>query len=80
MKTTIDIPNGLYTEAKGVAAARGISFRRLVLEALEKAVRPSDQRGWIDSFGTFAAEPEIVYGVDRVIEEELSSVDPGEWQ
>ncbi len=80
MKTTIDIPNGLYTEAKGVAAARGIPFRRLVLEALEKTVHGRQERPWMDSFGLMAGEPEAVYAVNRAVEEDLGTVNLAEWQ
>lgn len=79
MKTTIDIPNNLYAAAKSIAIARGISFRAFFLEVLENAVRGGDDRLWIDSFGAMAAEPEVVYEVDRLIAEDLSSVNPEEW-
>ncbi|TVR66489.1 MAG: hypothetical protein EA427_16065 [Spirochaetaceae bacterium] len=80
MKTTIDIPDNLYAAAKGIAIARGISFRTFFLEVLEDAVRGGDDRPWMDSFGTMAAEPEAVYEVDRLVAEDLSSVNPEEWK
>ena len=51
MKTTIDITDGLVEEAKGLAAARGITFRevvetglRRVLEAIQTAKSQLRQR------------------------------------
>lgn len=36
MKTTIEIPNALFTEAKRCAAARGITFREVVEAGLRQ--------------------------------------------
>ncbi len=38
MKTTIDIADGLFTDAKQVAAEEGITLRTLVEEGLHEAI------------------------------------------
>jgi len=80
MKTTIDIPNALYTQVKGIAAVRGISVRRFVIEVLQRAVYSGTGAPWMDAWGLMAGEPETIYEVDRTIKDDLSAVDPGDWQ
>lgn len=79
MKTTIEIPNALYTQVKGIAAVRGISVRRFMIEVLEQAVYGGTGAPWMDAWGLMAGEPEALYDVDRAIED-LSTVDPRDWR
>ena len=79
MKTTIDIPDALYGIVKGVAAARGISVRSLVVQSLERTVHNTEKRPWLSSFGIMAGESDAVYEVDATIKNDLSTVDPEEW-
>ena len=44
MKTTIDITDGLVEEAKGLAAARGITFREVVETGLRRVLEDSAPR------------------------------------
>ena len=57
MKTTLELPDDLFVEAKTVAAKRRITLKELFTKALEKEIRPSsapmagdhfeiDQYGW----------------------------------
>ena len=39
MKTTIDLPDATFRQAKTVAAARGMTLKRLLTEALEERLR-----------------------------------------
>lgn len=43
MRTTIDLPDPLFKEAKAAAALRGITLRDIVERALRRELRP--QRG-----------------------------------
>jgi predicted HicB family RNase H-like nuclease len=38
MKTTIEVPDELFLQAKAIAAMRGISLKALVTEALKREV------------------------------------------
>ena len=40
MRTTIDLPDPLFKEAKSAAALRGISLRDVVEEALRRSLQP----------------------------------------
>lgn len=61
MKTTLDIPDDIFRQAKARAALRGVPLRQLVTEALrEKIVSPSSARNvpsdppWMQTFGVLA--------------------------
>ena len=41
MKTTVDIPDSLFQEARACAEARGVSFRQIVEEGLREVIRHS---------------------------------------
>ena len=60
LKTTIDISDSLFEDAKSVAASRGISFRHLVEEGLRTMIQheyPKKQFRLRDgSFGEAARE------------------------
>ncbi|HUP46898.1 MAG TPA: type II toxin-antitoxin system VapB family antitoxin [Thermoanaerobaculia bacterium] len=82
MKTTLEIPDELFREAKATAAHRGETLKELVNAALEAHLaenRPrSGRSGWRSVFGL--ADPKQVALVDRVVARELEHVDPSEWE
>ena len=41
MKTTVDIPDSLFQEARACAEARGVPFRQIVEEGLREVIRHS---------------------------------------
>jgi len=81
MKTTVEIPDHVYREAKSTAARLGIPFRAFLIEALERQLsHTSKYDPMADFFGVFAGEPETIYAVDRAIDADLERVDPDEWR
>ncbi len=61
MKTTLDIPDPIFRQAKARAALRGVSLRQFVSEALEEKVcgpasvrTGSVQPPWMRGFGALA--------------------------
>ena len=59
MKTTLEIPNATFRRAKSHAAAKGVTFREFVTEALEEKLRKVSQAPsgrepkWMRLAGTF---------------------------
>ena len=55
VKTTLEIPDQVFRKTKAKAAARGLSLREFVTEALQEklAVKPGSgrQAGWMRGFG-----------------------------
>ena len=45
MKTTVEIPDALFREAKSYAARRGVPFREVVAQGLRLALEPSRTPG-----------------------------------
>ena len=83
MKTTLDIPETLFRNAKATAALRGQTLKQLVTAALKEflereTVQQSDRAGWRAVYGQ--AHSGETASVDRTVEAEFGLVDPGEWQ
>ncbi len=45
MKTTVEIPDSLFQEAKACAEARGVPFRRILEEGLRAVIQAQEMAG-----------------------------------
>lgn len=62
MKTTIELPDPLFRQAEALAAARGVTLREFIAEALEEQIRRCAQDGraagreppWMAGFGALS--------------------------
>lgn len=82
MKTTLDIPDPLFRQAKARAALRGISLRQFVSEALEeKVTAPASGRAgsveppWMRGFGALADLHLETSKIEALIAEEFKFLD-----
>jgi hypothetical protein len=82
MKTTLELPDTLFRQAKSAAAQRGIPFRELVAEALAEKllIRSADARPWMTSFGKLKALHKESARIDRIVNEEFDQVEPEDRQ
>ncbi len=79
MKTTVELPDVLFRQAKALAAARGITLRRFFTEALEERLRSRTQGGraddreppWMAGFGALSDLSDENRRVLASIEEEF---------
>ena len=83
VKTTLELPDDVFRQAKATAALRGESLKDLVTAALRahlktQAGQPPREHGWRRVFGR--ARPEDVMEVDRIIDEEFERIDPDAWR
>jgi hypothetical protein len=83
MKTTLELPDDLFRQAKATAALQGESLKDFFTTAVQihlerQATGASARQGWRSVFGQ--AQREDVDAVDAVIAEELERVDPDEWR
>ncbi len=78
MKTTLEIPDKLFREAKAAAARQGIPLRELVTEAIaDKLNRTSgDERPWLQSFGKLKSLKSEIAQINKVIEQEFGQIEP----
>ena len=79
MKTTIELPDAMFRQAKAVAATRGVTLRHYFTEALRAQLGRSaaeDRRGckeppWMAGFGALSDLREENLRVLGLIEEEF---------
>ena len=84
MKTTFELPDSLFREAKAKAASQGKTIRQFFTEAIRNQLRalrnrPAD-RPWMKHYGALKANASELKAVDRLIESEFEIVNPGDWQ
>ena len=79
MKTTIDIPDELFREAKASAALRGVSLREFVTETLREKLGVTRSSGgeppWMRGFGALADLSAETRRIEGLIEEEFETVE-----
>lgn len=83
MKTTLEIPDELFRQAKATAALRGESLKELVTRALvdlldRRPLETASPRGWRRVFGK--ASRKAVAQVDSVVAAELERIEPEDWR
>ena len=84
MKTTIELPDVMFRQAKALAAARGVTLKRFFTEALEEQLRhcTSENRTgkaeppWMAGFGALSDLSDETRRVLSVIEEEFETLSP----
>ena len=84
MKTTIELPDAMFREAKTLAAARGVTLKRLFAEALEYQLRrriPGNPAGsaeppWMAGFGALSELSDENRRILDAIEEEFEKLAP----
>lgn len=83
MKTTLDLPDETFRQAKARAALRGIPMRQFVTEALEEKIRGESAPGstghsppWMRGFGALADLKDETRRIEGIIAEEFGKVEP----
>lgn len=78
MKTTLEIPDGVFRRAKSAAAERGIPLREFVTEAvrakLVAGAKPVE-KPWMAAFGKLRRLRKETARINRVIEEEFEQIE-----
>lgn len=81
LKTTIEIPDGLFRKAKTLAAANGVTLKQLVTEALEDRLKRKTNAGetsaapWMVGFGQLSEHRAETRRIEAAIEEEFERID-----
>jgi hypothetical protein len=80
MKTTIEVPDEMFREAKATAARRGIPLRRLFEEALSQMLARDHLptvgkgRGWPTPRADVPSEE--IWRIQRLIDAEFEKIEP----
>lgn len=87
MKTTIEIPEATFRQAKTFAAAQGITFKQLITEALERRLQRAveaagvrDAPPWMAGFGALSHLADENRRILGLIEEEFEKLHPQDLQ
>ena len=85
MKTTLEIPDVLFREAKMIAARDGTTLRAVITQALELELQRRGlggvrQQPWRKAFGGMRHLREENAEINRVIEETFEQVDEDAWR
>jgi hypothetical protein len=85
VKTTVEIPDPLFRQAKAAAAQKGISLKELFTGALREQLRRhtagrTPDRPWMRAFGGLRELHRENKRLERIITAEFERVDEEEWQ
>lgn len=83
MKTTLEIPDGIFRRAKSIAAEQGISLREFVTEAVKDKLAANSKAGgkpWVKHMGKLKNLRKETERINRLIEEEFEQIDPEIWR
>ena len=84
MKTTVELPDATFRQAKILAASQGVTLKQFFTEAVEErlrrynleAVDPGIDPPWMAGFGVLADLADENRRILRMIEEEFERLDP----
>ena len=79
MKTTIELPEATFRQAKALAAGRGMTLKRFFTEALEEQLRRcsgNNKAPWMAGFGALSDLSDENRRVLDVIEQEFETLSP----
>jgi hypothetical protein len=78
MKTTLDLPDGLFRKAKATAAERGQSLKEFVTEALRDKLLGGGSPGqpeWMQGFGKLNRLHKETIRIQSEIDQEFGAVE-----
>lgn len=83
MKTTLEIPDPIFRQAKSVAAQRGIALRAFVTEAVEEKLASTSQKAekpWVKLAGGLKHLHKETVRINEIIRGEFERIEPEDWE
>ncbi len=84
MKTTFELSDNLFRQAKIYAAIQGISLKDFISQAISEKLTKSgagqQQKPWLEFYEKRIDLAEELERLDRIVETEFETVDPDEWK
>ena len=85
LKTTVEIPDLLFRQAKAAAAQRGVSLKEFFTEAVRTRLRDAPgpaapDRPWRKAFGSLRGLHRETQRLEGVIAAEFERIDEEEWR
>lgn len=79
MKTTLEIPDATFRQAKATASALGIPLREFVTQAVQEKLANGGRRQskpWLECAGALAHLHKETMRIEKLIEEEFEQIEP----
>ena len=84
MKTTVELPDRLFRQAKATAAANGQSLREFFTAALTEKLQHASgavrRQPWMKHYGALAPHHAALAEVEQIIERECEQLQPEDWR
>ena len=83
MKTTLEVPDELFRQAKATAASSGLSLKTFITEALRAKLDRDKDAGikpWKRHFGSLSHLAHERKAIESRIEEEFENIPQSEWK
>ena len=83
MKTTLEIPDPIFRQAKSIAAQRGIALRAFVTEAVEQKLAVALQetkKPWVKLAGGLKQFHKETARINGIIKGEFERIEPEDWK
>jgi hypothetical protein len=83
MKTTLEIPDPVFRQAKARAAEQGIPLRKFVTDAVEDKLRSKPSvaaKPWMAMAGKLKHLRKETARINRLIEAEFEQIEPEMWK
>jgi hypothetical protein len=84
MKTTVEIPDPVFRQAKAAAAQQGLSLKDFFTQALGERLRRKadgpEEKPWMRAFGGLRELHRETKRLERVVAEEFERIDDEEWR
>ena len=83
MKTTLEIPDPVFRQAKARAAEQGIPLRQFVTDAVKDKLGskpPATAKPWMEMAGKLKHLSKETARINRLIEEEFEQIEPEMWK
>jgi hypothetical protein len=84
VKTTVEIPDPLFRQAKAAAAQQGLSLKDLFTQALRERLRRKaggpEEKPWMKAFGGLQDLHRETRRLERVVAEEFERIDDEVWR
>lgn len=79
MKTTLEIPDGIFRKVKARASELGIPLREFVTQAVEEKLAAENRRRakpWLECAGELAHLRKETRRIEKIIDKEFEQIEP----